>query len=115
MSPKFLLLISGCLALFFVVCSIVPTSVASKSATASTPSVEQTEWDYARLITDGESVSWHAGEMNVEPQIFTLETQYRRLGGRSRPNLVNLLNQIGSDGWELIVTDEVYWTFKRQQ
>ena len=115
MSQKFLLLMSGCLALCFVVCSIVPPSVASNGASASTQSVQQTEWDYARLITDGESVSWHAGEMNVEPQIFTLETQYRRLGGRSRPNVVNLLNQIGSDGWELIVTDEINWTFKRQR
>lgn len=75
--------------------------------------IARTNWEYARLVINADVVLWHAGETNVIPEPLNLDNQYRRLGGNFRANLTNLLNLIGSDGWELVATDEMVWTFKR--
>jgi hypothetical protein len=79
----------------------------------NTNSTIAANWSYARLVINGDTVLWHAGENNLDPEPLTLEAQYRRLGGNFRPNLTNLLNLIGQDGWELVATNETIWTFKR--
>jgi len=72
-------------------------------------------WEYARLVLNDSVAAWQAGETNVDPEALRLEPLYRRLGGTFRPNLTNLLNLVGRDGWELVSTDETVWTFKRQR
>lgn len=92
------------------------SEVVSVSAPASTSSAAAaTAWEYGRLTIDGESVSWQGGESNAVLQTFSLETQYRRLGGGSTPTLTNLLNLLGNDGWELVIYDGIDWIFKRQK
>jgi hypothetical protein len=72
-------------------------------------------WEYARLVVGDDLVVWHAGETNVVPETLTIDVLYRRMGGNFQPNLTNLLTRIGSDGWELVMTDESVWTFKRRR
>lgn len=72
-------------------------------------------WEYARLVLNDSVAAWQAGETNVDPEALRLEALYRRLGGTFRPNLTNLLNLVGRDGWELVSTDETVWTFKRHR
>lgn len=75
----------------------------------------RSSWEYARMVLNDDVVAWQGGETNVDPEAVTLETLYRRLGGKFRPNLTNLLNLLGRDGWELVTTDETVWTFKRKR
>jgi hypothetical protein len=75
--------------------------------------VRATTWEYGRLVVSGDEASWQGGESDAPIQVFSLDGLYRRLGGTSRSNINNLLNQIGKDGWELVAADEVTWTFKR--
>ena len=112
--PKQMILLFAGLGLFaFVVTAFAAPQISSRS-TELTVNSQQSSWEYARLISNGADATWHAGETNAVPQTFPLNTLYSRLGGRSRPNLTNLLNQIGKDGWELVMTDETVWTFKRR-
>lgn len=67
---------------------------------------------YAQLTIKGDSVTWDPGGNEI-PRIETLPVTYRRLGGNQRPTLVNLLNVIGSDGWELVLANDNIWTFKK--
>lgn len=73
-----------------------------------------TSWQYAMLAVDGELASFQAGENNLELEVLGVEDLYRRLGGTFRPNLTNLLNLIGRQGWELVVIEEGVYTFKRE-
>jgi hypothetical protein len=72
-------------------------------------------WEYARLAVDGDLASFQAGENNLDLEVLGIEDLYRRLGGSFRPNVTNLLNQIGREGWELVVIDDGVWVFKRPQ
>ena len=113
MPKQMIFLFAGLVLLAFVVTAFASPQVSSRT-TELTVNSQQTTWEYARLVTNGNNAAWHAGETNAVPQSFPLSTLYSRLGGRSRPNVTNLLNQIGKDGWELVVTDERIWTFKRR-
>ena len=113
MPKQMIFLFAGLVVLAFVVTAFASPQISTR-VTELTNNSQQTSWEYARLVTDGDNAIWHAGETNAVPQTFPLNTLYSRLGGRSRPNLTNLLNQIGKDGWELVVTDETNWTFKRR-
>ena len=113
MPKQAIVLFGGLIVLAFVVTAFAAPQLTSQTSRLSVNS-QQTTWEYARLITNGTEATWHAGETNAVPQTFPLNTLYSRLGGRSRPNLTNLLNQIGKDGWELVATDESNWTFKRR-
>lgn len=75
----------------------------------------QVIWEYARLAVDGDLASFQAGENNLDLEVLGIEDLYRRLGGSFRPNVTNLLNLIGRDGWELVVVDEGVWVFKRRR
>lgn len=108
----------------FVVFGVALTTTAIVASLIASPSRAQpsattlnqaTVWEYGRLKIDGDQVTWQAGETNNFIRTFSLADQYRQLKGNSQPTLTNLLNVIGRDGWELVATDEVNWTFKRHQ
>ena len=113
MPKQMTFLFAGLVLLAFVVTAFAAPQISSPSSQTKINS-QQSTWEYARLITNGEQATWHAGETNAVPQTFPLNTIYKQIGGRSRANLANLLNQIGKDGWELVTTDETNWTFKRR-
>ena len=70
--------------------------------------------EYAVLsVLDDGTLQFQAGETSVIPQPAELRILYSRLGGRMRPNLPNLLNVIGDDGWRLVTFDNGNWTFIR--
>ena len=112
--PKQMTFLFAGLVLFALVVTAVAAPQISTRTSQLNINSQQSTWEYARLVTDGEQATWHAGETNAIPQTFPLNTIYKQLGGRSRANLTNLLNQIGEEGWELVATDESNWTFKRQ-
>ena len=114
MQRQLTVIFAGLVLLGFVVTGFAAPQIANRSAQLVNNS-RQVAWEYARLISDGTEATWQAGETNQVQQTFPLETVYRQLGGRSRSNLTNLLNRIGQEGWELVATDEVTWTFKRQR
>ena len=68
---------------------------------------------YAQLTIRGDDqVSWDPGGNDI-PRVETLDVTYRRLGGTQRTTLVNLLNVVGRNGWELVEVTNNVWTFKR--
>ncbi len=71
-------------------------------------------FSYAELTIQGEdNVVWDLGG-NVAPRSRTLAAVYYEQGGNQRVTIVNLLNELGNDGWELIQVGENVWTFKRK-
>ena len=74
-----------------------------------------TTFAYATLSVEGEEYTFDQGGLEV-PRARTLTAQLRLFGSDERPTYVNLLNAIGSRGWEIvdIETDESIVTFKRQ-
>lgn len=113
MPKQMTFLFAGLVLFAFVVTAFAAPQISTRDSQLTVNS-QQSTWEYARLVTNGEQATWHAGETNAVPQTFPLNTVYKQLGGRSRANLTNLLNQIGKDGWELVSTDESNWTFKRR-
>ena len=113
--PKSSLLVVFGVAL--ITTAIVASLIAapSRAQPSATTLNEATVWEYGRLRIDGAEVTWQAGETSNVVRTFSLPEQYRQLQGKSQPTLTNLLNVIGRDGWELVATDEVNWTFKRHQ
>jgi len=105
---------AGCLGLVLLLGGIVAMGVAQERG-GSNRVESRGVWEYARLAVDGELASFQAGENNLEIEVFGVEELYRRLGGTFRPNLTNLLNVIGKDGWELVVIEDGVWVFKRKQ
>lgn len=97
--------------------SIGTVAMVANAQTQDRPAADASRvtWEYARLVMSDELVAFHAGETNVVPEAVSLDVLYRRLGGNLRPNLTNLLNAVGNDGWELVTTDESIWTFKRRR
>ena len=68
---------------------------------------------YAQLTLQADNqVIWDEGGNGI-PRVDTIDGTYRRLGGSQRISLVNLLNAIGSNGWELVEVNNNVWTFKR--
>ncbi|MEM7457441.1 MAG: hypothetical protein AAF456_24120 [Planctomycetota bacterium] len=75
------------------------------------------QWEYAQLIVEGDDqYRWLQGELNLTPDPVPLDTLAQRLRQRGgRRTFENLLNQIGSNGWELIIIDgSTRYTFKRR-
>jgi hypothetical protein len=68
---------------------------------------------YAQLTIQGQDkVTWDEGGTSI-PRVDTLAGTTNRLGGSPRASVVNLLNAIGNNGWELVeITSNVY-TFQR--
>ena len=107
------LVVAGLALLVFAI-GLIQTPQA-QTQVATQQRATQNSWEYGRLIIEGDEATWQGGETSAPLQIFSVDGLYRRLGGRSRSNLTNLLNTIGNDGWELVATDEIIWTFKRQR
>jgi hypothetical protein len=117
LTPTFAaIVVLGCVVLGYVVTGYAAIQSTSAVSTTESSASTATAWEYARLIIDqDENATWHAGVMNRNPQTFSIDVQYSRLGGSSRANVVNLLNEIGNDGWELVTTDDATYTFKRRK
>ena len=64
------------------------------------------QFEYAQLLVQDDQYRWLQGELNLTPDFVTLDTLAQRLKQRGgRKTFENLLNQIGSNGWDLIVVD----------
>ena len=93
-------------------------SVASPNlgvAVAPQQSQSVSTFAYSQLTIEDDQFSFDEG--GVEPvRARTLTALMRFLGSNERPTFVNLLNAIGSRGWELVEfnTAENVVTFKRQ-
>lgn len=100
---------------------LIGAVIACTAYAASPPQANQTvqqnrsnKWEYAELNLEAENqVTWAPSGSNVIPQVRTFRDLYGRMGGGQRATFVNLLGQIGADGWELVTTDQATWTFKR--
>ena len=71
--------------------------------------------EYAILeVQDDDNVTFRVGGI-AESQLRTesVRTTYRRLGGQDRGTFADLLNQIGSEGWNLIEKDGNLYIFSR--
>lgn len=68
---------------------------------------------YAQLNVDGQSYIWEPSGLNVQPRSFSLIGLYRSFGGQNRASFVNLLGEIGNDGWQLVDVsqDRTSYTF----
>lgn len=102
-------------ALMFVALTLVVSWNGDSNQTVVAQQRQQTSsFVYARLIQLGDQqFTWDAGGNNV-PRTGSLRLIQRELGGNSRDTLVNLLNAIGSNGWELVQIEEGNYLFKRQ-
>ncbi len=117
MKNQFTLSLVAMVVLGFVITGFAAIQNSTPVSTVESPvSKSATVFGYARLIIDeNDNATWHDGVMNRLPQTYSVDALYRRLGGSSRANVVNLLNEIGNDGWELVTTDEATYTFKRRK
>ena len=72
-------------------------------------------WQYAQLLAlENDQYKWDEGGNQV-PVARSLRALQRELGSNDRETRVNLLNAIGSNGWQLItVEEEKVWTFMRR-
>jgi hypothetical protein len=80
--------------------------------------VSATGFSYAQLtVSDDGQSTWDEGGNQI-PQTRTLRALQRQLGNNQRTGLVNLLNAIGAQGWELVSNDidgsQAVWNFKRR-
>ena len=102
----FAILLVGCTSAVFY-------SFASPAMSQQATTVQRrSQISYAQLIIQGDDVTWDEGGAAIA-RVGTLDNTYRRLGGNQRTSLVNLLNEIGNDGWELVEVANNVWTFKR--
>jgi hypothetical protein len=86
---------------------------AKQSATAT--QVTAQTFEFARLqFEDEDSVTWLIGG-NARVRTESVRATYRRLGGRGTfpGSFSDLLNQIGSEGWNLTEKDGDVWIFSR--
>ena len=78
--------------------------------------VSTTGFSYAQLTVSAEGqLTWDDGGNQI-PQTRTLRALQRQLGNNQRTGMVNLLNAIGAQGWELVSNDDgqTVWNFKRR-
>ena len=70
--------------------------------------------EFARLVVseDGENVTWLIGG-NVRNRTEPVRAAYRRLGGTGQGTFADLLDQIGSGGWNLVELNGSTWIFSR--
>ena len=94
------------------------TSVETTQRTSVPESAEK--WEYARLfMVEDEKVTWIAGNIYLGQGTTTIQNLIGLLGGQPvQPTTANLLNLIGSQGWELAWfnenSSERVWLFKRR-
>jgi hypothetical protein len=89
-------------------------SFAASTAPRQTDSEQANRFSYAQLtIQENDQVTWDAGGNDL-PRVRQLNALYRDLGGNQRATVMNLLNAIGQQGWELVQTDQATWTFKQR-
>lgn len=68
---------------------------------------------FAFLEVDGENkVTWRTGGNQVV-RTETIRATFQRLGGRGPSEFIDLLNQIGSKGWNLVQKEGEVWIFSR--
>ena len=77
-------------------------------------SISSVEYARLRVESDGENVTWLiSGTDRVRTE--SIRAAYRRLGGQDgRGRFSDLLDQIGSEGWNLIQTSDNTWIFSRR-
>lgn len=103
---------------FFSVASLVLLSVCAFAVDAPRDHLGESvssygQCSYGQLTFESkDQVRWDEGGNDL-PRTESLSTIYRRLGGSQRPTLVNLLNLLGANGWELVQREDDTWTFKR--
>ena len=69
--------------------------------------------EYATLeFEDEDTVTWRLGGV-VNVRTESIRATYRRLGGQDRGTLADLLDQIGSEGWNLVLIEGDSWIFSR--
>ncbi len=69
--------------------------------------------EFGRLrVQDTDVVMWLIGG-NQNPRTETVRGLYRRLGGRGNGTFADLLDQIGSDRWDLVQVSGNDWIFSR--
>ena len=69
--------------------------------------------EYAILdFEDDSNVTWRLGGV-VNVRTESIRTTYRRLGGQGRGTFADLLDQIGSQGWNFQQKDGNLWIFSR--
>ena len=88
---------------------------ARQSTTQSQSTSQNTQGiEFARLqFEEEDSVTWLIGG-NDRVRTESVKATYRRLGGSGRGSFADLLNQIGSDGWNLEQKDGNVWIFSRR-
>lgn len=100
------------IAVVFAMQIIRQDRVEAQQSSEVTQNVEAVE--YAMLDVEGEDrVTWRIGGI-VNERTESVRTAYRRLGGEGRGTFPDLLNQIGSGGWNLIQKDGGRWIFSRR-
>ncbi len=114
-----------------VVLAFVTISLLAKPVQSTVPVQQQADssFEYAQLLVNGDLVQvgdqglrvrWIYGADNLAPQFVSIESLNRLLSRKvSRATLGNLLNTIGSQGWELVDVRQgsnatEYWAFKRK-
>ena len=106
---------------FLMTLCLAVVAFAGFSSTAVTQQAQQAvqnpsqgDFEYAQLIVVGNDQLTFDDGGNDRPRTRSLKALYAELGGRNRATLVNLLNEIGDDGWELVGSPvDGIWTFKR--
>lgn len=56
---------------------------------------------------------WEYMFVRIEPSSFEVMSVNFEDMPKPRPNFIEFFNQIGSDGWELVIQWGVIWVFKR--
>ena len=92
-------------------------SIASPSRPAAT-AIQQTQssevFAYSRLtVEDDDQFTFDEGGLQP-PRTRSLTALMRFLESSERPTYINLLNAIGSRGWEMVETQNNTVTFKRR-
>ena len=87
---------------------------------ASTLTAQQpAKWEYGRLVAiSGHTVSWAAGDSSVRIEIPT--SQFLAQAGpdsvtRSPAPMMDILNRLGAQGWEMIAATDNTYFFKRRK
>jgi hypothetical protein len=106
-SISMIVLLVGCL---FAVYAIASPPVKPQSRQNVSQS---TSWEYAQLVIIGEDDFQFLIGGDIPVRTRSTRALLGDLGGNGKPTLANLLNQIGSKGWELVAINDTSWTFKR--
>ena len=76
---------------------------------------QSNKWEYARLVVIGEDELSFLRGGDQPDRIRSTRGLLGDLGGNGKPSLANVLNQIGTKGWELVTIENSTWTFQRRR